>query len=112
MTRGPFEFLLQVVHIKALKNLEREDILKFFDVKLFDTYCLRKFPQFTDIIKQHARDYGFSISKNDEIKLISNRSAFERIIRKLRHHFKSTVKIYDLKDISEAARWVAGRMKI
>lgn len=66
--------------LRALKEFNRQDLYKEFNIAALDGICLVKYPQFKDIICQHIRENGLNAFL---IEIKSRSKQFSRLLRKV-----------------------------
>lgn len=89
--------------LHALKDFKADKYYNEFRVDILDSICLKKYPQFSPDIENHARSFGFSKSRLllfgsfNQYKILAKK-IIKRLIRK-----KDVVKkFYNVFDINEA----------
>ena len=88
--------------LRALKNFHEDELISKFNVKIFDSFCLNRYPQFTDVISQHATSMGVDLIAYPKAKGMNLKGMFFKTIRKIKRGFKKSRRLYDIKSISDA----------
>lgn len=95
--------------LHALKEFKREDLIKKFNLALFSGLCLNKYCEYSNLILQHAKNNGCTVSlikRNLAVYKIKN--IIKRIKAKIERTFnskglgKANKKIKDVFDIKSA----------
>lgn len=75
--------------LHALRRYGREDLADSFNLPLFESICLKKYPEYEALIKEHANKEGINESSIDgAYRSYYIRRLYNRVIRK----FKSVIK--------------------
>ncbi len=97
--------------LHALKELNRFDLVPFFNLSLFLGICNENYHEFSDVILQHAKNNGCSIIEiKYSLTVYKLKKLFRRINRKIERTFfcrglgKYNSRIEDLSDIQEAEK--------
>ena len=97
----------------SIKEFHRDEILRHFNMALFDGICITKYPEYRNVVLEHALAHGSSISK---IKLALGvykvRTYYDRVVRKIKKICSSgfgitTIKNKNLPTIIEAEKQIA-----
>lgn len=96
--------------LKALRNFYDDGLIQLFDIELFDSYCLTKYPQFADLINEHAKRNNVVLKHSKKDVALSRSSLWTRLLRKINHRFKNTSRYYDIVNISDAANVVSAEL--
>lgn len=94
--------------LHTLKEFEREDLIKYFNLSLFSGLCINKYPEYSNLILQHAKNYGCTINGiKYQLAIYKIKVFMKRVNGKLRRTFfkgigKPNTRKDDIRDIVAA----------
>lgn len=89
--------------IKAIRHFNYDSLLSYFSVSVLDNECLRKYPQYNELIKKHAKKYDVSLYYGIEYLFYRIKELFAKVINRLLRYNVNVRKYYGVTDISHAA---------
>lgn len=96
----------------ALHDFCADDLYFNFRIDILDGICLKKYPQFSTEIKEHAEKNGISVWKmRREALWINCRTLVKRVIRRFLRRKNDVKKFYDVKDIEDACLITANTIR-
>ena len=102
---------------RSIKEFHRDELLKYFNLPLFDGLCITKYPEFSNVILEHAKAHGSTVRQMRFalavyiFKTFVGRCA-RKIIRICSTGRRKTIKIKNLPNIIEAERQISEIIKI
>lgn len=97
----------------SIKEFHREDLLKHFNLALFDGLCITKFPEYSNVVLEHALVHGTSVTRLKlALGIYNTRTFIDRVARKLKRicttgFGATTIKHKNLPTIIEAEKQIA-----
>jgi len=75
--------------IQALVSLGRDDLIDKFNLSLFESICIYRYPEYSQLIRNHSLEYNVSfLSLKIEYPLFCIRTFFKRVIRRIKRDIK------------------------
>lgn len=97
--------------LHVLRDLNKSQYIKNFNVAAINMYCLNKYPEFKAIIKEHSDLYKIGNYKVlIEYLRLPVLDLFKRIVRRVTRKKNDVIKIYNIKDIKVAQEIVLNNL--
>lgn len=89
--------------IKAIHQFKQDHMLSFFSISVLDNECLKKYPQYTELIKKHAAKYDIALSCEGKYLYYNFKKLCMKIINRMLQYNTGVKKFYGVTDICQAA---------